>query len=73
MAFTLRNKIKESKAWYMKKYGTLYWRWYDEGLPWAIQDYESSVGLEDFTDDDWAAAEENGLNRAQVEYLCSND
>lgn len=73
MAFTLRNQIEESKATYTEEHGKLDWQWYDEELPWTIQDYESSVGLEDFTDDDWAAAEENGLNRAQVEYLCSND
>ena len=73
MAFTLRNKIEESKAYYLEHYGTLNWQWYDEGLPYAIMDYESSVGLEDFTDDDWAAAEENGWDRAHVEFLCAND
>lgn len=73
MAFTLRNEIKEAKALYIKRYGTLDWRWYDEGLLYTIMDYESSIGLEDFTADDWAAAEENGLNRAQVEYLCADD
>lgn len=31
---TLREKIEESKVWYLQKYGALDWRWTDEGLPY---------------------------------------
>ena len=41
---TLRKKIEESKAWYLQRYGVLDWQWEDEGLPYAIMDYHSSVG-----------------------------
>lgn len=53
-AFTLRNKIEESKAMYLERCGKLDWQWTDEGLPYAIMDYHSCVGsILDFTDDDW--------------------
>ena len=70
----LRNKIEESKAWYLQKYGTLDWQWYDEGLIWAVQDYHSCKGsVLDFTEDDWLAAEENGLTREEVELFCDEE
>lgn len=51
---TLREKIEESKAWYLQKYGALDWRWTDEGIPYSITDYHSSIGSTlDFSDDDW--------------------
>ena len=51
---TLRKKIEESKAWYLQRYGVLDWQWEDEGLPYAIMDYHSSVGSTmDFSEDDW--------------------
>lgn len=43
-AFTLRNKIEESKAMYLERRGKLDWQWTDEGLPYAIMDYHSCVG-----------------------------
>ena len=72
--FTLRNKIADAKEFYIKKYGCLSnWYWEDEGLPYAIMDYESSVPVSDFTEDDWKVCEENGWNRAEVEDLCKED
>lgn len=72
-AYTLRNKIEESRRWYMEKYKRLGWQWTDEGLPYAIMDYHSCVGsILDFTDDDWQAAEENGFSREEVITLCED-
>ena len=33
MENTLRQKIEESKAWYIEHFGELNWQWVDEGLP----------------------------------------
>lgn len=72
-AYTLRNKIEESRRWYMEKYKRLGWQWTDEGLPYAIMDYHSCVGsILDFTDDDWQVAEENGFSREEVITLCED-
>lgn len=72
-AYTLRNKIEESRRWYMEKYKRLGWQWTDEGLPHAIMDYHSCVGsVLDFTDDDWQVAEENGFSRDEVITLCED-
>ena len=72
-AYTLRNKIEESRRWYMEKYKRLGWQWTDEGLPYAIMDYHSCVGsVLDFTDDDWQVAEENGFSREEVITLCED-
>lgn len=72
-AYTLRNKIEESRRWYMEKSKRLGWQWTDEGLPYAIMDYHSCVGsILDFTDDDWQAAEENGFSREEVITLCED-
>ena len=71
MKLCLRNKIEEEKALFLQKYGELNWHWYDECLIWAVQEYHSCVGsLLDFTEDDWLVAEENGLNKSEVEYFC---
>lgn len=68
---TLREKIEESKAWYLQKYGALDWRWTDEGLPYSITDYHSSIGSTlDFSDDDWKVCEENGWSRDEILILC---
>lgn len=72
-AYTLRNKIEESRRWYMEKYKRLGWQWTDEGLPYAIMNYHSCVGsVLDFTDDDWQVAEENGFSRDEVITLCED-
>ena len=72
-AFTLRNKIEESKAMYLERRGKLDWQWTDEGLPYAITDYHSCAGsVLDFTEDDWQAAEENGFSRSDVIALCED-
>lgn len=72
-AYTLRNKIEESRRWYMEKSKRLGWQWTDEGLPYAIMDYHSCVGsVLDFTDDDWQVAEENGFSRDEVITLCED-
>ena len=72
-AYTLRNKIEDSRRWYMEKYKRLGWQWKDEGLPYAIMDYHSCVGsVLDFTDDDWQVAEENGFSRDEVITLCED-
>ena len=36
---TLREKIEESKAWYLQKYGALDWRLPDVGLSFSIAGY----------------------------------
>lgn len=72
-SFTLRNKIADAKEFYLSKYAVLGWQWTDEGLPNAIMDYESSVPLSDFTEDDWKVCDENGWKRAEVEELCRED
>ena len=69
----LRKQIEKEKDWDLQKYGVLDWHWYDEGLMWAIQDYESCIGFADFTEDDWAVCEENGMNREMVEDLCMEE
>ena len=64
---TLRKKIEDTKAEYTKRYGRLDWRYTDEGLPWAIQDYHGSVGsVMDFTENDWLACKENGWTLDEV-------
>lgn len=69
--YTLRKKIEETKADYLKRYGKLNWQYADEGLPWAIQDYHSSVGsVMDFSADDWAACKESGWELDEVCSLC---
>lgn len=68
---TLRNELAKSQQWHREHYGVLGWQWTDEGIPYAILDYHSGVGSTfDFTDDDWAAAEECGWSREEVEELC---
>ncbi len=69
---TLRNKIEEAKAEYQERYGELDWRWKDEGLPYAIQDYHSSKGsIMDFTEDDWQVCKEHGFTLDEVCVLCN--
>lgn len=72
---TLRGKITEAKAEYLKEYGCLDWHWYDEGLVWTIQDYHSSVGsILDFTVDDLRVCSANGFSAAEViDILCEGD
>ena len=41
---TLRKKIEDTKADHLRRYGELNWKYTDEGLPYAIQDYHGSVG-----------------------------
>lgn len=72
--FTLRSTIERNKKFYLDRYGKLDWQWTDEGLIWAIQDYHSYKGsVEDFTDDDWKAAEDNGLTKEQVIKFCESE
>lgn len=72
--FTLRKKIEETKAEYLRDYGALDWRYIDEGLPWAIQDYHGSKGsVMDFTEDDWLACKENGWTLDEVCNLCDEE
>lgn len=74
LKFCLRNVIEERKSWYLQKWGKLDWQWYDEGLIWAVQDYHSCTGnVSEFTEDDWLAAEENGLTREEVKVICEED
>ena len=74
LEFCLRNQIDKSKALYLQKYGKLDWQWYDEGLIYSIMDYHSCKGSTlDFTEDDWLAAEENGLTKEEVEYYCEEE
>ena len=41
---TLEAYVNEHKQFYLDTYGKLDWRWYDEGLVYAIQDYVSTRG-----------------------------
>lgn len=68
---TLRKKIEETKSDYLNRHGNLDWQYADEGLPWAIQDYHSSMGsVMNFSADDWAACKENGWTLNEVCSLC---
>lgn len=70
----LRRLIGESKAWYKRHYGRLNWQWYDEGLPYTILDYHSSLGsILDFTKYDIAACAENGWNWGELLELCGDE
>lgn len=67
----LRDKIAETKAEYQRRYGKLDWKFTDEGLPWAIQDYHGSVGsVMGFTENDWLACKENGWTLEAICQLC---
>lgn len=69
--FTLRNKIEESKSWYLDHYGKLDWHWADEGLPYTIAGYHGSVGsVMDFAADDWLVCKENDWTLDEVCILC---
>lgn len=69
--YTLRRKIEDVKADYLSRHRNLDWQYTDEGLPWAIQDYHSSVGsVMDFSEDDWAVCKENGWTLDEVCSLC---
>ena len=46
----LEMYVNEQKKWYLEKYGELNWKWYDEGLYYAIADYVSMRG--EFTQED---------------------
>lgn len=71
---TLRDKIEETKAEYLRRYGKLDWKFTDEGLPWAIQDYHGSKGsVMDFSEDDWLACKENGWTLDEVCKLCDEE
>ena len=43
-ATTLEAYVNEHKQFYLDLYGKLDWRWYDEGLVYAIQDYVGMMG-----------------------------
>lgn len=47
---TLEACVNEHKQFYLDLYGKLDWRWYDEGLVYAIQDYVGMMG--EFTEAD---------------------
>lgn len=71
---TLRDKIEDTKAEYLRRYGKLDWKFTDEGLPWAIQDYHGSKGsVMDFTEDDWLVCKENGWTLDEVCKLCDEE
>ena len=56
---SLRKNATLESQWYLNKYGKLDWRWYDEGIVYAIQDYYSCKG--EFTEDDVKFLKENGF------------
>ena len=56
---SLRNYVALESQWYLNKYGKLDWRWFDEGLVYAVQDYYSCKG--EFTEDDVEFLKENGF------------
>lgn len=65
--FSLRNEIERVlEEYYADDNGSL---WHDEGVPYAIASYHSSVGsVLNFTADDWAVCAEYDLT---VENVCS--
>lgn len=74
MENSLRKKIEGTKAEYIRRYGKLDWKFTDEGLPWAIQDYHGSKGsVMDFTEDDWRACKESGWTLDEVCKLCDEE
>lgn len=66
---SLRNYVECAKQWYLDKYGTLDWQWYDEGLIYSICDYASSVSISDWTEDDFEYLKEWELTKEKVEYF----
>lgn len=50
LVVNLEMYVNEQKKWYLEKYGELNWKWYDEGLYYAIADYVSMRG--EFTQED---------------------
>lgn len=71
---TLREFLAEEKQKYLDEYGKIDWQRTDEGSAWTIQNYYGSVGsLLDFTEDDFAAAAEEGWLRELVECLCGEE
>lgn len=56
---SLRKNAALESQWYLNKYGKLDWRWYDEGIVYAIQDYYGCKG--EFTEDDVEFLKENGF------------
>ena len=68
--FTLQSTIERNKKFYLERFG----QWTNEGLMCALQDYHSCKGsIEAFTDDDWKAAEENGLTREEIVGFCESE
>ena len=47
---TLEVYVNEHKQWYLDTYGELNWKWFHEGLYYAIEDYVSMKG--EFTEAD---------------------
>lgn len=71
MSNTLRKRVEDTKAEYMKRYGKLDRQYTDESLPCAIQEYHGSVGsVMNFTEDDWLACKEHGWTLDNVCRLC---
>lgn len=68
----LRKEIESTKTKHIKRYGKLDWQYYDEGLPYTIMKYHSSVrSVMNFTEDDWLACKENGWTLDEVCKLCN--
>ena len=55
----LQDYVEDARIDHLAHYGYLDWKWYDEGLVWAIQDYLSMKG--DFTEKDVAYLKELGF------------
>ena len=69
----LRKYIERAKKESIKRHQEFGWFWETEELAWAIQEYEGSVGIENFTEDDWAAAKDNDFTMEEVLELCKLD
>lgn len=70
---SLRNYVEDAKQWHINKYDELNWQWYDEGLIYSICDYESSVPIEDWTNDDFEYLKEWKLTREDIESILLRD
>lgn len=70
---SLCNYVEGDKQWYLSKYGTLDWKWFDEGLIWSIMDYASSVPISTWTDDDLEYLKEWDLTKEEIEYFLEEE
>ena len=70
---SLRNFVEGAKQWYIDKYGDLDWRWFDEGLIYTIGNYDSSVPISEWTDDDFEYLKKWELTKEDIKSILLED